>query len=220
MSYQVPVCLQLNINSVTAPPVFQVASINGNNVYQAEFTLLYPQIYHDINGNQLQYDVLNILIGNWIAGTEGGVSWKISNIVNVDEGTQTITLQLEDIGNFNAQIDSAGFNGYPQSGSNYIYFTVSSDGLPVFSPLYNLYADSLLPQLPSDIISIFNNRNPARQNVNIYQVGNTFLLNDPILDWFDLYYNKMLPELLKMKERYFSEFNLLKKVYNFTKCKI
>jgi hypothetical protein len=63
-----------------------------------------------------------------------------------------------------------------------LYFTVSSDGLPVFSPLYNLYADSLLPQLPSDIISIFNNRNPARQNVNIYQSGNNFVLNDPI--WF------------------------------------
>lgn len=36
----------------------------------------------------------------------------------------------------------------------------------------------------------------------------------------DLYYNNMISELLKMKERYFSEFNLLNKIDNFTKCKI
>jgi hypothetical protein len=122
MSYQVPICLQLNINSSSTPPVFQVSPINGNNVYQHEFTLLYPQVYHDINGNQLQYDVLNISVGNWIAGTEGGVSWRITTIVNVDEGSQIITLQLEDIGNFNAQIDSAGYNGYPQLGANSVIF--------------------------------------------------------------------------------------------------
>jgi hypothetical protein len=39
------------------------------------------------------------------------------------------------------------------------------------------------------------------------------LINDNI----DLYYNNIIPELLKMKERYFSEFNLLKIIYNLTK---
>jgi hypothetical protein len=41
-----------------------------------------------------------------------------------------------------------------------------------------------------------------------------------INDNLDFYYDSMLPELLKMKKRYFSEFNLLKKIDNFTKCKI
>jgi len=64
---------------------------------------------------------------------------------------------------------------------------------------------------------------PENGYINIEDINNLDsivsqlkLINDNV----DLYYNNMFPELLKMKERYFSEFNLLKKVYNFTKCKI
>ena len=64
---------------------------------------------------------------------------------------------------------------------------------------------------------------PENGYINIEDINNIDsivsqlkLINDNV----DLYYNNMFPELLKMKKRYFSEFNLLKKVYDFTKCKI
>jgi hypothetical protein len=167
-SYPVPVCLQLNINSTDYP--ISVTPINGNNVFQTIFYLNNVQNY---NGGLNYYDLSSIEVGNWIAGSEGGTAWRISAIVS-PAGVPTIgpiTLNLEDVGNFNANIDGLGTSGYPTISTNYIYFTVSSDGLPVFSPLYLQYTDSNLPQLPSDIISIFNNRNPARQSVNINQAS-------------------------------------------------
>ena len=146
MNYPIPVCLQLNITY--GDPVSYAGTFNGNNLIIANFNLLIVQTYNYNNGPNY-YDVSSISLGNWIAGSEGGMAWRIQSISNVNPyvSPQTITLTLEDVGNYCSYIDSLGTGGYPTSGSNYIYFTVSSDGLPIFSPLYQTYQDQLFPGL-------------------------------------------------------------------------
>ena len=176
MSVNVPLCLQLVCTSAS-----QTTSGNTNTWYTATFEIPNGnyQYYNAPDLSQYYYSTLDIKKGYWIAGYQGGHAWRIVDVFTEGIDTQ-ITLTLEDVDNYNMQIDGIANYGALSAFSNYICFQVNNDGLPVFAPLYAKYIDSVLPQLPSDILSRFLYRNPTKQYVPVEQSSHTFQVGDPV----------------------------------------
>ena len=184
MSIATPLCLQLTCINVSS-----LAPNNSNNVYQIQVTLPgVGQTYYSQKFQQyLEYTCDDIKPGIWIAGSSAGFAWKVIQRVSTN-GPYDVTINIEDVDNFNVNIDNQNnaFGGAPQLTSTaglLVAFTVTNDGLPVFSPSYNLYTDSVLPQLAADILSRFNAQNPARQYIDVNQASHTLLIGDPI--WYN-----------------------------------
>ncbi len=184
ISPPVPVCLQLLTNPDGNPSTsaaYDQIIPSGNMMgyrYTVDLILLGPQGYYN---NTLVYTTNDMKAGGWISGTIGGFAWKITEIFSSD-GTN-ITLQLEDEENYNYNIDGYGNGGAPLFAQPFIYFELSPEGLPIFTPLYSLYLDTLLTQLPSDTISRFLARNRSGQYVPAFQPIHGFNGGETI--WID-----------------------------------
>ncbi len=177
MSVNVPLCLQL-----VCTDAVPIESGNSNAWYAATFQI--PdgnyQYYNLPDQSQAYYSTMNIKKGYWIAGYQGGHAWRVIDIDTLNATESQITLTLEDVDNYNMQIDSITNNGAINAYSNYICFQVNNEGLPVFAPLFAKYIDTILPQLPSDILSRFLYRNPTKQYVQVSQSEHTFSVGDPV----------------------------------------
>jgi hypothetical protein len=145
----IPICLQLATPSSAQYQITQTTTPNGNNLYRTKIYLLFYQVYSTGQSSQNQYSLSDIKKGNWIAGTYGSFAWRIYNIIGpittIRVGSQefdSIIVDLEDVDNYNMMIDSTYTSGYPSDLQQYIYFTLNSDGLPIFSPLYGNYANA------------------------------------------------------------------------------
>ena len=115
MSTPVPICLQLRCTNALDNGI-----INGNSTFQASFTLISFQQYFDpVNFFPLYYTGLDIKIGQWIGSNIPGYAWQILQIISATDNDIEVILEDED--NFNQNIDSAGFFGYPQIGLAYTY---------------------------------------------------------------------------------------------------
>ena len=97
--------------------------------YTVDLIALGPQGYYN---NTLFYTTNDMKAGGWISGTIGGFAWKITQIFSSD-GTN-ITVQLEDEENYNYNIDAYGNGGAPLFAQPFIYFELSPEGLPIFTP--------------------------------------------------------------------------------------
>jgi hypothetical protein len=172
-----PVCLQVNVlqHENTGQAIYNISTERGNNRYYVDLELITPQL---IINSAFAYRATNISIGGWLAGTSGGFAWKIIDIQNVTENT--ITVQLEDVDNYNYAMDSIANGGAPMQDRAHIYFELNEDGLPVIAPLYGQYADITLQQLPYDIMFRFFSRNYGTTYVPIYQPLHGFLGGETI----------------------------------------
>ncbi len=170
---KIPLCLQVRCTS----SVFS-GYLNGNVIITASFHLINdtPQYY---NQGADYYDLSNVLIGQWIAGTQGGYAWKIVGITS--QSANDITVKLLDVDNYCASIAGSGQDGIPLADDTpHIIFQIGDNGLPIFAPLYANYQNTALPNLSADIISRFIDRNTESQYIRAYQPSHTFSVGDTI----------------------------------------
>ena len=193
MSTPVPVCLQCVCVSNSS-----IGSPNGSNQFICEFNIANADTgnptYQFYNSGTALYDMTTIIPGMWISGTLGGFAWKIISVTGGNNSgvdpTLYVTLVIEDEENYNFNVDNGGGSGgQPLIGEPHIIFQLNSDGLPVISPIYGQYTDQKLIQLSGDVLSRFNDRNPTRQYVDVFQPSHTFIGGEPIwIDPVDDYY--------------------------------
>ena len=190
MGTKPPVCLQLNCTASASQ-----ATLNSNATYQVTVELpagSSGQSYYDetVSPPQyLNYDCTNIKSGQWLAGAAPGYAWRILQVVaDPDNSSSRVILLVEDVNNFNAQIDSEsnGFSGAPQSSADpttavpYLLFELNSDGVPIFTPTAGLLGSGFMYQIIPDIVSRFASQSLNKQYINVYQAGHTFAVGDPI----------------------------------------
>ena len=131
----------------------------------------------DSNGGSivLQYDGLNVKIGDWITNDVASQTYQITDIRNPTPGRLECT--VTDRGGL---YSSTTYSGSPAPTSNaYGYiFRVNEDNVPILAPALGAASD-LGPTWQGDLISLFAARNSKTQYVSINQV-NTFTVGESI----------------------------------------
>ncbi len=108
MSQIPPLALQIRCMSV--PSSFQT-NVSGNTVSIGTFQLIQKQSYR----NNQTYDMTHLRRGDWVVGTgdQGAPCWRIYGISGTPTTSTTsqIDILLEDVGNYNKQVDHNGIGG-------------------------------------------------------------------------------------------------------------
>jgi hypothetical protein len=122
------------------------------------------------------YDGNDVVVGDWVTATSGGLALQIVSIVSKD--TSTVIAIGEDIERFNLMVEPSSTTSYGagQTGQGVI-FSLGDDGLPVVGPLPEFYLPS---NFASDIVSRFRYRNLVRSYVRVNAPGHTMQLGDII----------------------------------------
>lgn len=148
--------------------------------YRWEVTFLVTPQFHGSHQTQspLQYDGLDVEVGDWFADFATGSAVKIISISAQDN--DSVTAIVEDVDRFNVFSDPSqtgiGFNAAAGA-----IFRLGEDGLPILAPMSSVYT-SLSANLAwqGDLVARFMYRNYVRNNYRVEQVGHTFEVGDII----------------------------------------
>ena len=162
--------------SITSISLYVDGGVTNDIVYVLTLSNIAPQVYLNSNKTSyVQYNGLNIYVGDWISSGPYGRAYQISEITSYS--TSSITCKVTDI---NGYILSTFGNNFPIGGKAYV-FEINEEGFPILSSPLTVDAQDLITKSwQVDLISHFMSRNLKTQYVSIQQAGHGFSIGDPI----------------------------------------
>jgi len=174
----VPICLAL-LSIPSIPPTLIDPPTPGGNTFTACFsvgTQYYYASNTDGNPQQYYYDINNIKPGQWISGGIHGFAWIITDNPPPDikkdiYGNQYIQVTMQDVNNYNFNLDPVNCYGGPlyTPETGYILFEMGINGVPLCVG----YTDISVDQLVIDITSRFLSTTPFTGGTGSGGAGST-----------------------------------------------
>ena len=144
--------------------------------WEATINVFSQQHGSHLTTTPLQYNGLDVRVGDWFADFITGTAVRITEIVSQNE-TQVVVI-LRDVDRFNIFTDPTAQGTAIGTGDGAI-FQLGDDGLPVLTPMSAFSAalqQNLAWQL--DLISRFRYRNYIRSAYPVHQGGHDFAIGD------------------------------------------
>lgn len=174
--------LTVSVSNITGTEYWEHANGAGDlwysespskRFYRWEITLTVTRQDHGshLTRDDFQYNGLDIIVGDWIAGATSGQALKIISVTSKTKNT--VTCIVEDWLRYNT-FKSASGNGIFNSGSAVI-FTLNENGIPMLDPLPTTVSSSFF----TEVFSRFNYLNP-QTNYVLEKANHGFIKGDVI----------------------------------------
>lgn len=163
-------------SNITSISLYIVGGNTSDITYTVTLSNILPQVYLNASKTAyVQYNGLDIQVGDWVSSGPYGRAYQISAITSTT--TTTVTCQITDI---NGYILSTFGNNFPIGGKAYV-FEINEEGFPILSSPLTVDAQDLVTKSwQVDLMSHFMSRNLKTQYVSIQQSGHGFSIGDPV----------------------------------------
>ena len=165
--------LSCNITSIS---LYVVGGVTDDITYTVTLSNILPQVYlNATKTSYVQYNGLNIQVGDWVSSGPYGRAYQVSAITS--SSTTSVTCRISDI---NGYILATFGNNFPIGGKAYV-FEINEEGFPILSSPLSVDAQDLITKSwQVDLMSHFMSRNLKTQYISIQQTGHGFSIGDPI----------------------------------------
>jgi hypothetical protein len=157
---------------------------NGTSVYyQWSITLNIVQQTQSstIARAPLEYDGMDVNVGQWIADINAGLAWQIIGITS--KNSTTVVCTVQDIFRYNTYRDPTQSGAGDPAPSNYVIFKLAEDGTPVIDPVPETAAPNFYTQLVSRFAYINNQNDFALTQLNnttvTFNYGDIIAIHEP-----------------------------------------